>query len=152
MKNLVRLFACGVAVMALNGCSMFSPPADLDVRTTRQSAEGKYVVSMHPVPATVPLNRIHAWEISVATAGGEPVTGAQIGFDGGMPQHGHGFPTQPRVTEELGNGRYRLDGVKFSMTGWWEMKLRIQAGAAQDRVTFNTVVAEPAAERSLAAR
>ena len=152
MKHVIRCAAFSLAALALGGCSMMSPPADLDLRSTQQSAEGKYLVSIHPLVATVPINRIHAWEISVATAAGEPVTGAQIGFDGGMPQHGHGFPTQPRVTEELGNGRYRLDGVKFSMTGWWEMKLRIQAGAANDRVTFNTVVAEPAPDQPLAAR
>jgi hypothetical protein len=156
MKNVLRLLACGAALIALSGslggCSMMSPPADLDLRTTRTSAQGTYLVSIHPMVAAVPVNQIHSWEVSVATAAGEPVTGAQIGFDGGMPQHGHGFPTQPRVTEELGAGRYRLAGVKFSMTGWWEMKLRIQAGTASDQVAFNTVVAEPGANRSLAAR
>lgn len=137
---------------ALTGCAMRSPPADLDVRMTRSSEAGKYVVSIHPLVATIPLNEIHPWEITITTPTGEAVTGAQIGFDGGMPQHSHGFPTHPRVTAELGNGRYRLDGVKFSMTGWWEMKLKIQTGQAIDHITFNTVVTTPSIERKVATR
>jgi hypothetical protein len=60
-----------------------------------------------------------------------------------MPQHGHGLPTQPRVTRELGDGTYQLDGMKFSMTGWWEIKLAIQGPQGADKVTFNTLVNDP---------
>jgi hypothetical protein len=65
---------------------------------------------------------------------------ARIGVDGGMPQHGHGLPTKPRVTRELGDGRYLIEGMKFSMTGWWEIKLAVQGDRGADKVTFNTVV------------
>jgi hypothetical protein len=99
----------------------------------------------------VGVNKMHAWEIRVASPDGVPVTDARIAFDGGMPQHGHGFPTSPRVTAALGDGRYRLDGMKFSMTGWWEMKLAITSKLGTDQVTFNTVVAAPAAARTLVA-
>jgi hypothetical protein len=30
--------------------------------------------------------------------------------------------------------------MKFSMTGWWEVKLGIQGPQGADKVTFNTVV------------
>ena len=70
---------------------------------------------------------------------------ARIAVDGGMPQHGHGLPTRPRVTRELGDGSYLLEGMKFSMTGWWEIKLAIDAAEGTDKVTFNTVVQSPVA-------
>jgi hypothetical protein len=152
MRYLVLFFAFFTALLALSGCVVPAPPANLDVRTDRPTADGKYMVSLRPLVSVIPINQIHAWEITVRTAAGEPVDGAHISFDGGMPQHGHGFPTQPRVTDEMGNGRYRLDGVKFSMTGWWEMKLQIQAGQTHDQVTFNTVITTPAAERKVAAQ
>lgn len=132
-----------MTLLALSGCAMFTPPPNLDQRLTRPSAQGIYTVSMKPAVDVVVINQIHPWEISVATASGVPVIGAQINFDGGMPQHFHSFPTRPRVTEELGGGRYRLDGVKFSMTGWWEMKVKIQSEKGRDAVTFNTVIASP---------
>ncbi len=77
---------------------------------------------------------------SLSSPDGTPVSQARIAFDGGMPQHGHGFPTQPRVTREIEPGVYALDGVKFSMTGWWDMRLAIQAGGVADTVVFNVIV------------
>jgi hypothetical protein len=62
---------------------------------------------------------------------------------GGMPQHGHGLPTKPRITREIESGTYRLDRMKFSMPGWWEIKLDIQAPLGADTITFNTVVETP---------
>ncbi len=130
-------------VASLSAC--MTAPADLDLALTRQSAQHKYVVAVRPLLDPVGINQLHSWEIKLATPGGEPVTQARIGVDGGMPQHGHGFPTRPRVTRELGEGRYLLEGMKFSMTGWWELKLAIEAAPGSDQITFNTVVALPEA-------
>jgi hypothetical protein len=136
---------------AIAGCSMFGPPpADLDLRLTRPTEKLAYVVAMRPMDPQVAVNQLHAWEIRVTSAAGVPVAHAQIAFDGGMPQHGHGFPTSPRVTQELGDGRYRLDGMKFSMGGWWEMKLAIQSSHGADKVTFNTIIAAPVTNFTLA--
>ncbi|WP_454743426.1 hypothetical protein [Cupriavidus necator] len=33
--------------------------------------------------------------------------------------------------------------MKFSMPGWWEIKLKIDAASGTDEVTFNTIVAFP---------
>jgi hypothetical protein len=71
------------------------------------------------------------------------VHAAAFSVGGGMPQHGHGFPTRPRITRELETGTYLLEGVKFSMTGWWEIRLDIQGPQGSDTVTFNTVVTPP---------
>lgn len=143
--------ACSIVLLsALAGCSMFAPPpSDLDVRMTRPSEHQAYVVSMRPM-RQAPINELHSWEITVISAAGLPVPHARIGFDGGMPQHHHGFPTSPRVTAELGDGRYRLDGMKFSMTGWWEMKLTIDSAIGADNVTFNNVIAAPEAPVTVA--
>jgi hypothetical protein len=54
-----------------------------------------------------------------------------------MPDHNHGLPTQPEVTDDLGNGRYRLEGVKFSMPGRWVLRLSVEAPAGADEVLFN---------------
>jgi hypothetical protein len=54
-----------------------------------------------------------------------------------MPQHGHGLPTRPQVTKGTGAGVYQIEGVRFSMGGWWTFVLDIQGAAGTDRVTFN---------------
>jgi hypothetical protein len=88
---------------------------------------------------------MQAWEARVTTADGTPVSGARIEVRGGMPQHGHGLPTRPAVTRALDDGRYIIGGVKFSMTGWWELKLKIDsANGGPDDATFNVVVGHKA--------
>ncbi len=131
--------------LALSGC-MTAPP-DLDVSLKRSTEQGKYVVTLQPPEAAPAINQIHAWRVLVASAAGAPVSAARIAVDGGMPQHGHGLPTRPLVRREIADGTYLLEGMKFSMTGWWEIKLALQTPQGPDKVTFNVVGNDPAASR-----
>jgi hypothetical protein len=90
---------------------------------------------------------MHSWTVRLSDSTGTPVSGAKLTVGGGMPQHGHGFPTRPRVTRESDGGTYLIEGMKFSMTGWWNIKLDIQSPQGHDKVTFNTVVAPATANR-----
>ena len=125
----------GVAAMMLQ-----PPPADLDVSLTRPSDHGLYVGTLEPGTSTVPVGTIQSWTVLVTTPDGKPVEHASLAFDGGMPQHGHGLPTKPQVTEELGDGKYRLEGVKFNMSGWWKLALEIDGPAGSDTATFNLIL------------
>jgi hypothetical protein len=75
--------------------------------------------------------------VLIVDAKGRPVEGARISVDGGMPEHAHGLPTKPLVRRELGGGMYEIEGLRFSMGGWWEIDLAIESPAGSDRVTFN---------------
>ena len=139
---MLALAVAALGTLGMGGCS--TPPKDLDLALEKRSAAGTYRVALVP-PAQAPaINQMHSWKVKLATADGRPVHGARFAVDGGMPQHGHGLPTQPRVTRELADGSYQLDGMKFSMSGWWELKLDIQGPQGADKVTFNTVVETPA--------
>ena len=115
-------------------------PDDLDLSTTLLTEHGHYQVSYEPSLDTIPINELHAWTLHVATPDGEPVDDATIAIDGDMPQHGHGLPTRPQVTENLGGGRYLVEGVKFQMGGWWVMDFAITAGGHTDQVRFNFIL------------
>jgi hypothetical protein len=130
-----------LTTFGLTGC--MSAPKDLNVSLEKQSAAGVYRVALLPPAQPPAINQMHSWKVKLATPDGTPVHGARFVVDGGMPQHGHGLPTQPRVTRELADGTYQLDGMKFSMTGWWEVKLAIDGPQGADKVTFNTVVEGP---------
>ncbi|MFO7584101.1 MAG: FixH family protein [Anaerolineales bacterium] len=114
-----------------------SAPAGLDTATSRATDSGLFNVSWRSDSDNVPLNQIHTWTLTVTTPDGTPVENAEIMVDGGMPQHGHGLPTNPQVTEYLGNGEYRVEGLRFQMTGWWEVKFNISTGGQTDSITFN---------------
>jgi hypothetical protein len=144
---MLRRFLSAVLIVPIVGC--MTPPSDLDQSPVRTTAHERYVVAIHPLSEPIAINQMHAWEVKVTSPAGAPVLKAAIDIDGGMPQHGHGLPTQPRITRELGDGRYLMEGMKFSMPGWWELKLRVrseQGGA--DEVTFNRVIELPAAAKS----
>jgi hypothetical protein len=113
------------------------PPADLDYATTVLSDAGLFRASYTPAAEPIGINAIHAWTLHVETAAGEPLEGAAITVDGGMPDHGHGLPTSPQVTHDLGGGDYQVEGMKFNMSGWWVVTFRIEHAGQADQVTFN---------------
>jgi hypothetical protein len=115
-------------------------PSNLDLSTTRLSAHKIFKVSFTSKLNPVVIDRMHNWELKVETQDGAPVTGAQITIDGSMPQHGHGLPTEPAVTQELGGGRYLVGGMKFNMPGWWVVNFHITTKDKKDSVSFNLLL------------
>ncbi|MBI5824215.1 MAG: FixH family protein [Chloroflexi bacterium] len=114
--------------------------SDLDTSAERLTNNGAFKVSFKSELDPITLGSMHSWVLHVETADGQPVEGATILVDGGMPEHGHGLPTAPQVTQDLGNGDYLVEGLKFQMGGWWEVKFNITADGTEDNVTFNLIV------------
>jgi hypothetical protein len=113
--------------------------APLDTSLDRQSARGVYRVRVASLEQPMALRRLHDWSLSIEQDG-KPVEGAIVSVGGGMPKHHHGYPTRPVVEAAPGGGGYVIRGMKFSMRGWWELKLAIQSPAGPDQVTFNVVL------------
>ena len=135
-------WAVPLAVLAIVGAGyaarmMGPPPADLDLALSKTTDHGLYVASLSADMSPVPVGAIHTWTVTVTTPDGTPVDRVAIAVDGGMPQHGHGLPTKPRVTQHAGNGEHVVDGMKFNMGGWWVVKFRVAGALGPDSVTFN---------------
>jgi hypothetical protein len=132
----------GVAAAACGGITELDatlPPAQEFGLGPRTSADGRFVAQVEP-REPIRVNRLHAWRLDVRDRDGNGVAGASVTVDGGMPQHGHGLPTRPRVTEDLGHGGYEVDGMRFNMGGWWVVTFRITTPAGTDIVTFNLML------------
>jgi hypothetical protein len=82
------------------------------------------------------INRMHSWILHIENEEGLAIEGAVVDVEGGMPKHDHGLPTKPRITEELGGGDYRLDGMRFHMSGYWEIVVMITTDSGQSKVTI----------------
>lgn len=141
LKRIALLVAEAVVVVAAiaYGAMHFfmTPPDDLDLSRSKNTANGIYAASIAPEVEPVQQGPLHAWVLTLRTPDGKPVEGAEVAVDGGMPQHGHGLPTSPAVAGYLGEGRYKIDGVRFNMSGWWELKFAIKAPPGEDSVVFN---------------
>ena len=126
--------AGGQALMTASGMKR---PAEAEFGLgPRVSENGMYTAML--MPAEPPRARkMQSFMVVVTDASMHPIDNANITIDGGMPQHGHGLPTTPRVTGNTGGGVYDIDGVRFNMGGWWEFKVIITTPAGRDVVTFN---------------
>ncbi len=132
--------AGGAALLAavLMGGSVAARPKDLNMSLDRPSDQGVFRVRVQSQVAPIPLSRVHPWTVHLTDQAGLPVSGAAIAIDGGMPEHHHGLPTAPRAASAATPGDYLISGMKFSMTGWWVLKLSIKAADGRtDRITFN---------------
>lgn len=147
MSNLITrrrlLWSVPVVLIAVGGLAvakmMQPPPDDLDLSLSKVTDQGLYTASVEPGLSPLQVGPLHGWVVRV-TRDGHPVDQARITIDGGMPQHGHGLPTEPEVTSDLGEGRYQVEGMKFNMPGWWVVNLAIDGPAGADTVTFNLIL------------
>jgi hypothetical protein len=135
---LIKTLASAGAATLLTACMMFAgPPKGLDYSRTRLSEGGLYRATIRPQGDSIPQGKLQRWTLHMETSTGTPVDSAVVSVDGGMPQHGHGLPTKPRVTRALGNGDHLVEGLKFNMGGWWVVKFRVNASAGSDSLVFN---------------
>ena len=136
LAGAISMTACSHAMMMLRGTGA-KPPARSEFGLgPRTSAGGRYIATLEPGKPLRP-RQMFSIRVTVHDADGRAIDEAQISIDGGMPQHGHGLPTRPRVTRSLGEGVYEIEGVRFNMGGWWEFRVAIAGSRGADTVTFN---------------
>jgi hypothetical protein len=131
----VALASGGFAARMMEG-----PPADLDLALSKPTAYGTYVASLAADQSPIPVGSIHTWTVKVTTPDGIPAKDVTIAIEGSMPQHGHGLPTRPEVTTDLGDGNHLIEGMKFNMPGWWTLTVSIDGPKGPDKATFNVVL------------
>jgi len=96
------------------------------------SVNGLFNITLGPRSGTVTIGKFQVWHLRLTNADGELVFPARFAIGGGMQGHGHGLPTQPRVTGFLDDGRYVIEGMKFNMAGDWTLYLTIEAELGPD--------------------
>ena len=100
------------------------------------SERGVFVGSWSSDPDEPPINVVHEWILHLETSDGTPVEGAIVTVNGDMPAHGHGMPTEPQVTADLGGGDYRVEGMSFQMGGYWVIDVTVTLGDETDLIHF----------------
>ncbi len=105
-----------------------------------RSQAGLYRISIRPEQGVPRIGPLHTWLVQVESSAGEPVEPTQLVFDGGMPQHRHGFETRPRVTGSLGVGVFRIDGIRFHMAGAWLLRVDVAGPDGADFALFEVEV------------
>ena len=128
-----KKISIGLLLLALFGTPLAE---ESDAAESWLTRSGYYRVSYMSMLEPLTINRIHNWVFHVENDNGEIVNGAIVSVTGGMPEHNHGLPTDPRMTESLGDGDYLLEGMRFHMSGYWELTVTVDAGGRRDTVVI----------------
>jgi hypothetical protein len=135
--GLVALLVGIVAAVYVGGQGSGPGP---DLARSKKSLAGLFLVSIRPESGVVRLGGLEPWLLTVKTPAGKPVENAAIDISGGMPLNNHVLPTSPQATAYLGGGHYRIEGVKFDASGWWQLRFTISASVGSDTAVFNLVL------------
>lgn len=123
----------GMALLMIVGCQTTSPlvlPTGSGWLQMR-SADGTYQIALR-IPDQPPLNQEITVE-GIVSRSGDPISAeAEVHFDGGMPQHGHGLAV-PVETSRLASSGFRAEGVRFHMSGRWLITLDVKEGPHLER-------------------
>ena len=138
---IVIVAAAGCVTGCAHAMMMFGTGAKRPAATEfglgpRTSVNRLYVATLEPSRELRP-RQMQTVRVAIVDEAGRAVEGATLAIDGGMPEHGHGLPTRPRMTRAIGAGTYEVEGVRFNMGGWWEFKVTITSERGHDTVTFN---------------
>ncbi|MDP6416642.1 MAG: FixH family protein [Gammaproteobacteria bacterium] len=106
--------------------------ADLQSTTTSGIS-----VEIYSQLSPLEINRIHGWKLVIHDAAGNPLSGAELTLTGGMPDHDHGIPTLPQLTEQADAGVYSLQGIRFHMPGKWQIILSINHAGENEPVVID---------------
>ena len=123
-------------VLVMLACLNWSARAVAQDELVTLATDRGYRLQIFSQVTPLEINRIHSWELLLTDTNGAIVNDATIQVSGGMPEHDHGMPTLPRVTETLNNGRLLLQGVRFHMPGYWELIFNIQTPNGADSAKF----------------
>jgi len=134
--SIAALVACSHTMAMIRGTGAKRPDAAEFGLGPRTSAHGHYVATLDP-GGPLRTRQMLTMRVTLRDAAGRAIDDAEMAIDGGMPQHGHGLPTRPRVTRQVGAGVYLVEGVRFNMGGWWEFTLALAGPDGADTVTFN---------------
>ncbi len=121
-------------LVLLAAATLFAPDSIADADESWVSDSGYFTVTFRSELQPLAINRIHSWILHVEDRHGNPIRNAEINIDGGMPEHNHGLPTAPQVNETSKAGDYKVEGMRFHMRGYWEIRIQIDVGNQRDSV------------------
>jgi hypothetical protein len=140
----------------LGGCRSMPTRAPSTAPTgfqTISTESQRFLVHWRITPDPIPVNQPVSLQVRIErhAAAGRPIEWIAFDFDGGMPEHGHGFAYRPRVAMRqpiavwpaaphymlergvIGRTEFVVDDISFQMPGRWLVWFDITEGAITER-------------------
>ncbi len=142
LKQALLLAVVGLASQVVSACVTDKPVKQEGAESWRcagVSDTGNVRVYLTPLVKEVPLRKFHTWAVRIEAVDGTPLAVTRVMVDGGMPDHGHGLPTKPRVIKSKAVGEFLIEGLKFHMPGLWNLDIILQQ-PFYDKVSFSVTL------------
>ena len=132
----IRPAACSLPLLAF----LYAVgPSSAQTAAVRSEA-GHFTIRVTGIDRPERLNHLHGFDLWLATADGQPATGARIMVTGQRHYSSTPLPTLPQVTAAPDAGHYRVGGLRFHMPGEWRLAFDIIFKQILDRATLDVVV------------
>lgn len=121
----------------------FEPSPPIPKNTGQIESDGKnYHVFFSPANNEMPLNRYFDMEVEVRGAMQQVIKFPLVmEVDAGMRAHNHGMNVKPEI-KDLGQGRYKVKGMLFHMSGEWFLTFLLHRGVVADKAETTVFVAQ----------
>jgi hypothetical protein len=101
--------------------------------TAIESRGKNYQIIFSPKKGKIPLNQYFDMDIQIKGIMGQMIKSPiKLSVEAGMKAHNHGMNSKP-IIESLGQGRYKVKGLLFHMSGPWFIEFSIRRGATFDK-------------------
>ncbi len=104
---------------------------------SQTTLSGLHRVELTPANTKVPLIEIHHWFVRIFDQSDKEIRPQRLQISGGMPAHGHGFPTLPAVQTYTKTHGYRISNVSFNMAGEWKFVVAFNYEGVNDKAEFD---------------
>ncbi len=88
---------------------------------------------------TLTVGVTQRWTVRLETLAGESVSAARVEVDAYMPESAERLQPSP-VARYLGAGQYKIEGLRFSKRGWWNVGLAVHYSGGTDSLAFNLII------------
>lgn len=126
----LSLAALSLAGALLAGCTSGGAGGDgfpEEALTTITSESGALTLEIRTAPQQPPARGVTDIELVARDSKGDLRDDLKFQITPWMPDMGHGSATHP-VSDNLGAGRYEVEGVTMVMAGRWELETEITGG------------------------
>jgi hypothetical protein len=144
MKRLIPLLALGIILYGCNIKPLSENPKYLSgissYSTVIESKGKSYQIIFSPKKGQIPLNQYFDMDVQIKGAMGQTLKfPVKLSIDAGMEIHNHGMNSKP-IIESLGQGKYKVSGLLFHMSGEWFLEFSIQRGLIFDKTKITLEV------------
>lgn len=128
----LALLSCLISTASWADC-----PLDLGHGTGIVVFSDLYMLALRPDPLRIEVGQPFALLMNVCTKGGDPAELVRV--DATAPEQRQGINAAPTLKDN-GDGRYRVEGLLFPVSGSWEVAFDVRSGGEIQRLTHDFIV------------